>query len=62
MSRIRVSVTLTVELDAEAWMEHQGIAREDVRQDVREYVQHLVQGSVFLDEAQATVELKGRGL
>lgn len=60
MSRVRVSVALTVELDAEAWMEFQGVAPDAVRQDVREHVLNLVQGSVFLEEAQATVELKGR--
>lgn len=64
--RTTVRVTLTIELDAAAWANYQGFADgarfklQDVREDVRSHVLHHVQGSAFLEEADATVTLAER--
>lgn len=39
---MKVRVTLTVEVDPESWELNYGVDKEAMRQDVREWVQHVV--------------------
>lgn len=57
MGRIKIRVTLVVELDAALWAEYNGIDRADVRADVRRAMLTAAQSSVLLEEAEAEVTL-----
>lgn len=37
---MRVRVSFVVDVDVEAWMSEYGVAREDVRDDVRTYIEN----------------------
>ncbi len=39
---MKVRVTVTVEIDPDAWMQTYGVERDEVRRDVREYVEGSV--------------------
>lgn len=43
---LRVRVTLSLIIDAEAWANEYGLAGEDVRQDVRDYITHAVRADM----------------
>lgn len=47
---MRVRVTLTVDVDPDAWEMTYGTPRFELREDVREYVREHVQGSAAADE------------
>lgn len=50
---MKISVNMTVEIDPEAWMLNFGGERDGVRQEVREYVQYIVETQIghAVDEA-----------
>lgn len=47
---MRVRIEVTVEVDAEAWAEAYGIAKAEVRGDVKEYALTQLQGAAASDE------------
>lgn len=57
---MKIRVELTIELDPEDWTCTFGVAREDVRRDVKDYVLYLVQGAGCFGsgEVPATVTLR----
>jgi hypothetical protein len=47
---MKVSVTVSVDIDPVAWADTFGCLRADVREDVREYVREVVANMQVLDE------------
>ncbi|AON96909.1 hypothetical protein BI081_gp198 [Mycobacterium phage Tonenili] len=40
---MKISINFAIEIDPEDWMDAYGIARSQVRADVKEHAKHLVQ-------------------
>jgi hypothetical protein len=55
---MKVRVVLEIEVDPALWADTAGCARADVRQDVKTYVRHQVDGAAMLDETGAEVALR----
>jgi hypothetical protein len=55
---MRITVTLTVDVDPEEWMSAAGCERAEVREDVRKYIAGRAQEAAMIDETGASVELK----
>jgi hypothetical protein len=47
---MRISVTVSVDIDPVAWADTFGCSRADVREDVREYAREVVANMQVLDE------------
>ncbi|WP_159030304.1 hypothetical protein [Streptomyces sp. CB01201] len=47
---MKVRITITMDVDAEAWAFDYGLDRRDVRDDVKDYVAHLIVGSHHFEE------------
>lgn len=60
MSNTRITVTLEITVDPEAWYDVYGQGRTlaEVRRDVREYVLNDIQQSAGMQETEATVVLR----
>jgi hypothetical protein len=50
MTKIKVRIEVTAEVDVEAWAETYGIAKADVREDVKTYALNQLQGAAATDE------------
>jgi hypothetical protein len=46
--RIKVRVSLTVELDADVWALEYGIPLSEVREDVKGYAEHIVREQIAM--------------
>lgn len=57
---MRITVSLSIELDPKLWAEYNGITGAEVRKDVQTHVLHAVQQLYLLDEANASISLKTR--
>ncbi len=55
---MKIAVTVVIELDECQWADYNGIAKRDVREDVRSHVLTTLQASTLLDEADAEVTLR----
>ncbi|MFD7164908.1 hypothetical protein [Streptomyces violascens] len=51
---MKVRITITLDVDAEAWAHEYGLDRRDVREDVKDYVGHHVFGSRHVDDGTFT--------
>lgn len=58
MAKIKVRIEVTAEVDAEDWAETYGIAKAEVRQDVRSYALTQLQGAAATDEGLWEVKAK----
>lgn len=55
---MRISLKVTIELDAKLWAKYQGLNDgDDLREDVRSHFLNLIQCSEFLYEADGTATL-----
>jgi hypothetical protein len=50
MAKIKVRIEFTAEVDADAWTEAYGIAKSEVREDVKTYALTQLQGAAASDE------------
>jgi hypothetical protein len=56
---MKVRITLTLDIDPERWESVYGTEREQLRDDVRSYIEHSIWGSAAADaEAITRVEVK----
>jgi hypothetical protein len=47
---MKIRLTYTVDVDPETWSNSFGVAREDVREDVRDYFRNLIQQCAAAEE------------
>ncbi|MFF0743001.1 hypothetical protein ACFYVL_21640 [Streptomyces sp. NPDC004111] len=47
---MKVRITITVDVDAEAWALDYGLDLKDVRSDVKEYIGYLIAGSHHVED------------
>jgi hypothetical protein len=52
---VKISTTITVEVDPKVWQEVAGVDARDVRRDVRTYVEDQVRQASMITEAEAEV-------
>lgn len=55
--RLKMQVTLTVDLDRYLWAEYSGVDMSEVRADVRQHILTIMQDSTILNEAKARITL-----
>jgi hypothetical protein len=47
---MKINVTLSIEVDPEAWADTYGITKAEVRGDVRQYIETQIQGCSAVEE------------
>lgn len=55
---MKISITLTIDVDPEAWADNYGIEKGAVREDVKTYVHSTVQQSPGMQDAEADVTIR----
>ncbi|MGW6754517.1 hypothetical protein [Streptomyces sp. NPDC055006] len=52
---MKVRLTYTVDVNPEKWMDSYGVAKDDVREDVRAYMRNLIQQCAAAEESDLEV-------
>ena len=55
---MKISITLTIDVDPNKWAENYGIDKADVRDDIKTYVHTAVQQSPGMQDAEAEVHIR----
>jgi len=55
---MKISITLTIDVDPEQWADNYGIEKSDVRGDVKTYVHNAVQQAPGMQDVDAEVRVR----
>lgn len=55
---MKISITLTIDVDPNEWAENYGIDKSEVREDVKTYVHSTVQGAPGMQDVEAEVRVR----
>lgn len=55
---MRIRLTVSLEIPIEKWVDARGCEREDVRDDIRQYFQDLIEDDEMLDEVEGKATFK----
>lgn len=58
LAHMRIRLTVSLEIPIEKWVDARGCEREDVRDDIRQYFQDLIEEDEMLDEVEGKATFK----